>query len=492
MIAQTPISEAELRHARHALFGFDAIESQNKRKTPTALLRSEDSEATDLDRRKLNATTRDTRRNFTIAAWMIRMHLAYVCDFKFKGTTENKALNAKLETIVNQRSARENFERTGRHPRLRAMRISEACRTVDGDILQVRLNDRRLQMVEGDRIRVQNVGDLPSQVDLSKVIHGVITDGAGRALAYCVNRRLREQLSALSGSVGAGWFVFERMVKAENAYLHGYFDRADQVRGVSPLTTALNELRDTYEALDLARAKLKVSQLFALAIYRKAVDTDADAPTQSTLEDGTGYQVDFGRGPTMLDLDPGDDAKILESGTPAIASQNFIQLVIAIALKALDIPYSFYAENFTNYSGSRGARLDYQRLAEPKREDNRELLNWWANWQFVVSQMDGELPGVNLADLRWTWIASGLPWIDPLKEILAKKEEVALGVNSRTRICAERGFDFEEDILPELVREAKLLSDAGLPLNANTDNALIAAMTQDGPANADSTNQNAA
>ena len=57
---------------------------------------------------------------------------------------------------------------------------------------------------------------------------------------------------------------------------HGFFDRFDQLRGISPLAPAVNTLRDCYEGYDYALAKMKVAQLFALAFYRQQADFEGE------------------------------------------------------------------------------------------------------------------------------------------------------------------------------------------------------------------------
>src|SRR2546423_10584061 len=63
--------------------------------------------------------------------------------------------------------------------------------------------------------------------------------------------------------------------------------------------------------------------------------------------------LDFGRGGVMLDLDPGDEAKVIESQTPSDQFQGFTQAMIMVALKALDIPFVFFDESHAAYSGAR-------------------------------------------------------------------------------------------------------------------------------------------
>lgn len=450
--------------------GYDAIRSDNKRKRANGLLRSEDSELNEFQRRQLLSSARDIQRNFTVAAWMIRRHLDYVTTFSFQAKTDNKALNAKLQSLVADWSKPENFDVAGRHSRQRALRLAEARRTVDGDVLVARISDGRTQWIEGDRIR--EASDMPATLDRSRLVHGVQVNAAGRAQAYCICRR------GNTADRNSSQFFFERLLTSQNAYLHACFDRFDQVRGVSPIASSLNDLRDCYEAFDYARAKMKVSQLFGLVFYREMFDDDE--PRVSSSEDGSGYEVNFGRGPVQLDLDPGDRAEFLESQTPSTEFQNFSNTMILIALKSLDIPYSFFNEAFTNYSGARGALQIYDRACEVKRTENRNLLDWLTSWRTALFIQDGKLPGADPAAINWEWHAQGLPWIDPLKEVLANNQAIGGAMNTRTRILREQGLDFE-DIVAELQHEAELLKAAGLPLNIDDRNALVAALTEDKP-----------
>jgi lambda family phage portal protein len=52
-------------------------------------------------------------------------------------------------------------------------------------------------------------------------------------------------------------------------------------------------------------------------------------------------------------------------------------------------------------------------------------------------------------------------WVDPNNEAKAKQAELDMGITSRTRICAERGYDFD-DILVELAAEADEMKAKGI------------------------------
>lgn len=53
---------------------------------------------------------------------------------------------------------------------------------------------------------------------------------------------------------------------------------------------------------------------------------------------------------------------------------------------------------------------------------------------------------------------------DPQKDVAAGAQKVALGITSRTRLCAENGDDFEE-VLDELAREEQMAREKGVTLN---------------------------
>lgn len=459
-------------------FGYDATIQSPKRKVPLGLLQSEDRELLQEHRRKLISSTRDIRRNFAIAAWMIRRHLDYVSTFSFQANTGNEALDNKLESLIKSRSRPENCDVTGRHPLPRMIRMAEASRVIDGDIGLLKINDGRLQAIEGDRIRTP-IGTpdgfwIPpangNEKQATAWIQGIHVKRSGEPFEAAIFNR----------GLTANLFLLDRYVPIRNIYIHANLDRFDQVRGISPLAAAYNTLRDTYEGFDYALAKMKVSQLFGLAIYREAADafantaqfTSTEISDDTSEDDGTaasstGYKVDFGKGPVLLDLDPGDRAEFLESKSPSTEFQQFTQTTIAVALKALDIPYSFYSEDFTNYSGSRLAYLQYEQAAETKRDDVRRMLEYLTEWWFSIAIQDGELPGVKPEDLAsgWAWIHRGMPWLDPLKEIESELLAIDAGLDNPEDVAIRHNRNFYENI-DKIKRCRAYAVKQGVELNA--------------------------
>lgn len=464
-------AEANLyRRPKRNAFGYDAVDSEGKRRPATGILRSEDAELPPDKRRKLVSQAREMHRNFAVAGWMIRRHLDYVSTFNFQAKTQSPDHNRLIERRVANWSQPAGCDIAARHSLADIIRMTELRAVLDGDMGLYKIRDGRIQGIEGDRIRTPLNG-LPANLDPRTVVHGVRTDDAGRALAYCICRRSRASDFAPSGID----MQLERIVPARDLILHGYFDRFDQVRGISPLAPAMNALVDLYEGLDYALAKLKVTQLFALALYRG----DPTAITE-TAADGQDYgQVQLGKKPFILDMDPGDRAEFLEPKNPSNEFQSFTQLMIQLTLKCLDIPYSFFNESFTNYSGARQALLQYDMAAAIKRRRVQYVLDQLTAWRLMLFIEDGELPAIPEEELAWEWVPAGMPWIDPLREVQGNIAALSAGLTSRTNILREQGRDIV-DVLDQLAEENRLLQERGLPTGLNPDNALIRELATNG------------
>ncbi len=443
-------------------FGYDAVENTGRRRARPVLLRSEDRELLPVRRRALVSSARDLNRNLSIAAWALRKHVDFVASFEFQCRTGNAEFDKNIEGLMDWWSRPLNFDVCGRHGLKRFIRMCELRRTIDGDVLIVKMSDGRVQAIEGDRLQTPNQG-LDGGLDLSSgYVNGVKISPSGRELAYVVCDR---------GQTGNS-FVFKQEIPAEYAHLFGYFDRFDQVRGISPLASGLNSFQDIYECAEYALAKAKVSQLFGLKLTRSG---DTALTPDDLTEQTAPYSFNFGAGPQILDLDHGDDAAFIESNTPSTEFAAYLEQMTAAALKSLDIPFSFYDESHATYSGSRVAILQYEQSAEAKQADVRELLHNLTVWRIQMWIDDGELKlptGWGIDDITFSYVASGAPWVDPLKEGAANIAAISASLDSRQNICKENGKDWFT-IVDQLAAEQQYLEKMGVKETMPTSISLV-------------------
>lgn len=427
--------------------GYDATDGRGRRRAPRSIVKSEDAVATEQKRKILSATTQDLARNFAVAAWAIRKHLDFVSRFQFQAKMDDTGFNDELEGAIRQASSRFNFDASRRHSLRAATRLAEQSRVKEGDVGWLKLRsgrDRgRIQAIESTRIHMPRNQNLQNPDDW---VNGVrLNSRTGEALEYGVCDR----------DIKTGRLTLRRRVPSRNMLFHAFYDRYDQVRGVSPIASGLNWFQDTYEGFEYAQAKMKVGQLFGLVIKQ---DSDASPfPHKTTAtedSDGDGanesaHEVDLSGGIFNLDLDPGESAEILESRNPSQETTDFLKLMIHVALKSLDIPYSFFDESFTNFYGSRGGLIQYLKSCQDKVECLQQLLDEWTRWRLGLMVNDGVLTlpaGVNFDDLSWCWVPDGVPWWDQTKEVRGQAMAVAAGFDNPYNVCNTVGTNFEENI----------------------------------------------
>lgn len=453
-------------------FGYDAVSASSRRRMAAPILRSEDWELQPFARKQLAASQRDIGRNFSVARWMIERHLDYVTSFTFKFRSADDTLNRLVEARMKTWFNRRNSDVAARHNFASCIRLAEASALTANDCLAIKLADGRIQWIEGDRLANPGNG-LPPDIDARALVHGVLVDDYTATKKYIVCRR---------GPKGNAWqaptvLTFDQTIDAEDAFLHGFFDRFDQIRGVSPLACALNSLQDLYEAKTYALGRMKIDQLWALAVYRGDTSAITERATDAA---GTPLGQDYlkmpiGNGPIIADLDVGDRMEAIQSAQPSSQFQDFMQKAISFTLKALAIPYSFFDEAYTNYSGARQALLQYEQAADLRRDVIREMLDELTTWRLNLFILDDELPQIDPKDFQWEWVAASLPWIDPLKEAQANIALIGANLESEIHVLKQQGRDFA-DVLNERKRAQQMIKDAGLSQAMKADPALTAAI----------------
>jgi capsid protein len=440
--------------------GYDAAKQTNRRRMPATNLDTEDKVLKGSDRKVVVASARDIRRNFATARWMIDKHLDFVVSHNFRSRSGDRDFDRELERFVERLMMAENFDVTGRHPHRRFMRMLEASRVIDGDILVVKVASESgawMQAIEGDRVRDPGL----DHETTGQWIQGLRVGPYGRVSQYAVHKR-----------TGAQSFEFERAVGASRAIWFGYFDRFDQYRGVPLIASAINTLTGLYEGFDYALAKSKIAQLFALSIYREAEtdwgggigDDDGNNAGSSTRD----YNIDFSKGPIFLDLNPGEKAEFLEGNTPGANTADFWQTLIAVSLKSLGIPYSFYDEAHTNFFGAKSALILYQKSVRDKQRDIQEFNDTWLKWRLGLAIQSGEFvapAGYDPEEMQWQWIPEGIPWWNPGDEVKANIEAINAGLKSRAQVRMETDGDDWRDVIDELAEEQKYMQESGVDPN---------------------------
>lgn len=481
-------------------FDYNGIKSQGRRKAPAARTRHEDEMLKPRDRSKMTGTIRDQVRNLSLVAWVIRKHVDYITDFVPHIRTGSDDLNKRLYNLFEWHGRKENFDIAKRHSRKRFLRLWEMHRVKDGDCLAVMLSTGQLQAIEGDRITAQNVDFSATHKTQPRVEpNGLDLDKYGAIKRFCICVRKQSQL------------VFSHMEQARNCIFDGYFQRFDQTRGVSPLSTAITTFQDLYEGWDYTLLKIKLHALFGIAITQHLDEEDTGINDDDTGSDefeeaaSTGQanvgenEMNFSDGPALVRLEPGEDVKAIESQTPNSGMMEFSDIMVRVALLALDIPFTFYNSLKSSFSARIIDRTEYEESCRHKREDIKSFLNQYSAWKLSnwakipeVATMMKEA-GVSLIDLYTMveWIPAGQPWYDPKNQIDAELTAVAGGIQSRQRIMRGKGADWWK-IAAELEEEEREIERLGLTVSIGQPGAAIMNESKEEPAATEPADEGAA
>jgi hypothetical protein len=160
----------------------------------------------------------------------------------------------------------------------------------------------------------------------------------------------------------------------------------------------------------------------------------------------------------------------LESKSPPTETQAFMSAVVMGALKALDIPYTFYDESKGNYSKDKGALNQYIKSCKAKRDDLIEALDDITAWRLglFVDQDVLRLPGsMTVSDIQWEWVPDGVRWWNPLQEATGNIVAIGSLQDNPERVCRENGTDVYENIAATR-RVIEAAEEAGVPYSFST------------------------
>jgi capsid protein len=446
--------------------GYDAVQTgSKKRRQSVAWAKDEDSELSSIDRRRLRNTVLDQGRNFSVVSWAINQVLNYNTRFAFQSMTGDATLDAEIERLIDRQSTASRFDVTGRMDRGTFVRTLYACMLADGDAMGMKMANGALQGVEGDRIAwpsygaPQDASGKPYSTD--EFTHGVRRTAAGKIDAYMVCKRET-----------GGMLSYERLVPADRMLPFVMYRRFDQVRGVSPLASALATAQDLYEANEAYAIKSKMVAWAGMIIKREAKDVPifqtsvkkTAASGDETSAGKTQYDIDMDGRPFVLDMEGSDGIEFVESATPPAEFMAHAEMMIRLILIALDIPYTFYDQTRGSYTIQKDAWMQWEIASEPKRAMVRNWLSRWTYWQLFRLIAAGELVlprALTVNDLVWEWQHAGRPWMD-VKELAIDIESVKMGMAAITDVIKRQGNEPDDIIEKNRIYYDKMRR-AGLP-----------------------------
>lgn len=318
-----------------------------------------------------------------------------------------------------------------------------------------------LQVIDADLLdETLNVPPAPGR---NEIRMGIEVDRRGRPVAYHLFERHPHDMFFAAAR--------ERVRVPAEQILHLFLQlRPGQTRGVPLLTPVMLALRllDEYTIAELMMARVASSAGGFFETDKDAYTPSADAPDGTDASRAIRLDLEPG---VSQQLPPGITFKAWDPKHPTDAFEPFQKVLLRMVARGSGsgVSYATLTGDLSeaNYSSDRAGRL-------AERDAWRASQRWFADRLLRPVYGDvvrfGLLAGaiaLPLADVQrlgaHDFEYRGWPWVDPLKDINAAGQELALRLTSRQRVCAERGRDFET-ILEELAEEERLAGKYGVPL----------------------------
>jgi lambda family phage portal protein len=274
-----------------------------------------------------------------------------------------------------------------------------------------------------------------------------------------------------------------RIPAAEVVHCFLPFEDDGQVRGVPWAHAAMWNLRKLGQFEEAALINAHVAACSMGFIIPPENDEDAGIPE----EDGRPpIEGEYAPG-VFRELPPGYDVKTIDPAHPHNDFEPFTSTVLRGAACGLDTSYFALAGDLeaVNYSSARVGLLD-------DRDTYKTLQNFIINhfclrvYRHFLKR--GILTGaLNIMPSDYERLKTpdfqprGWDWVDPLKDVAASVEAINNGLDTRSRVIAERGGDFEE-VVRRLAEEQDFLQKHGVVTKSGELQVLaaIAAASDDG------------
>jgi lambda family phage portal protein len=360
----------------------------------------------------------------------------------------------KIEQAWEDYSKKGNFEVTRQHSRPEFERLSLRSVARDGGAL-VRMVDgiaknRFRFMVQGIEI---DALDPRTNMPEKRVIMGVEFDEWDEPVAYHLTK---------IDPKGYGGRKYETYrVEADkllNLFMSHRFGQTQGYSWLAPIMLRLRHL-SKYEESEVIAAREGSNKIGFFEQTDEAQYTGADL-------DGDGRPVVPSAPGQWESLPKGIKPHLIDPSHPNSNYPDFRKAILRGG--AMYLNYNTWAKDLegVNYSSIRQGTLS-------EREIYRILQDYFIgdfeirvfNQWLKMALLAGEIEGLSPRDFDRCCYAefSGRTWawVDPAKDIAALKEEIALGLNSRSAACREKGKDFDK-ILAENESDTEKLDAAGL------------------------------
>ena len=327
----------------------------------------------------------------------------------------------------------------------------------DQDLLNEGLIPLNLELLECDHLDTSQTLELQQ----NKIKQGIEYNAKGEPVAYWLFPEHPGNSSILSRG-GPRRYPADVV---DHLFIR---ERISQNRGIPWLASIIMEMRDFSEYQNAERIAARLAAAFGVFVttpypesYTGGSPIGGDGSSTS-LDDLPDY-LDPGR---IQPIPPGMDIKTAANERPGSSYEPFTKNVLRGGSTGVGMSYEAFSNDYSeaSYASARSASLEERRGYQVQQTLLTRLFHqqcWDRLWRMnALARLEPSLP----KEMPVIWQTPGWPWVDPDKDSKAAERDIKNGLNSRHKICLERGTDY-----PEIVEDLKREEEDGFPLGGETD-----------------------
>ena len=328
----------------------------------------------------------------------------------------------------------------------------------------------KLQVLEADYLDSSKFGPLSNG---NYAIAGVEIDRLGRRQAYWMFDQHPGESLMLPRSLQS-----KRFEASEIVHLYEKL-RPGQLRGIPRLAASMLRLRDHDDWRDAVMMQKKIQACFAAFV----IGGSPNRPLGNAATDATTGERTETMSPGMIDYIPlGTDVKFASPSPVGDGGEFSVAELHAIAAGG-GLTYEQLTGDISrvNYSSIRSGMGDFKDMVEMWRWLTfipMAMRPIWG-WAMEAAWTAGNIRSPRYAVARWT--PPAWPYVNPVDDIKAAKEEIRGGIQSLSEKIRERGYDPDE-VFEEIAKERGTLAEKKIVVDTDAAVSNKAAPAVDGAA----------
>lgn len=424
---------------------------------------NESAQATDKNYRAVvRARSRDLERNSDLMNSNIFPWVRAVVGqgFKLEAKSDNENINNQLEALFKKWCKKDNCDITGTQSLWDMARMAVRRKRVDGGILFVKCYTAggvvpfKLQAVEVDEL---DENRLQPHTQGNKVVGGIEYNRYNYAVGYWIREYDIEGYQS----------EYSRYIERKNVIFYFSKNRPSQIREMPEMAATIGRIKEINGYVEAASIKERIAACLSVFIKKALPSGGIGRSMQGgTTKSYNELQLTPG---LITDLNAGDEIQVVNPGTAATSSSDYIKTMSRLISAGQGISYEAASRDLTqaNYSSARQATIEDEETFLPEQEKMKDEFLDEVYETFVISAV---LSGaIEIKDfwinkdnyLAHEWNKKPKKWIDPIKEANANKIAISTGQKTIADIWREDGRDYK-DVIDEMQKIQEYAAEKGL------------------------------